>query len=278
MKDYPFGKYKELEEDEHYIYCAERMKKTEQTKQNIKFYGIAVAVKIFVNCTFWFNFSAKVMIAILLAGLLASFTFGNFIKNQKINDILIMLIYVLMMVTGADRFFSFIGVFVMCEALLNDWERDFLATLKGYPFFSQRAEETDEEYQPTNYTEPEYRHQEMSSLTKYNMNEPDELEKEPCGEQKTTGFINDNTHKEQILLNDLPQVSELTDDEDEDKGKVILIEDLPKLSRELGDGKGHLRYGKLPELDEITLAPDNAKIKKVSLEKTYTDNFLRREK
>ena len=292
MKVYPFGKYKKfivdehynisaekMKEIEHYIYCAERMKKIEQSRQNIKFYGLAVAAKIFVVCTFWFNFSANTLIALFLAGLLAGFSFGNFIKNSKINDILIMLIYVLMMVTGADRFFSFLGIFVMCEALMNDWEKDYLATLKGYPLFilRQRTEESDEEYQPTNYTEPEYRYKEMGSLTKDNIEEAEEPETYDT-EQKTAGFRNDNTTREQILVNSLPKMTDLTgDSEEEDKGKIILLEDLPKLSSELGDGKRNIKYGKLPELDEITLAPDNKKIKKVSLEKTYTDD-LRREK
>lgn len=289
MKDYPFGKYKKfivdehynisaekMKEIEHYIYCAERMKKIEQSRQNIKFYGLAVAAKIFVVCTFWFNFSANTLIALFLAGLLAGFSFGNFIKNTKINDILIMLIYVLMMVTGADRFFSFLGIFVMCEALMNDWEKDYLATLKGYPLFIQRTEESDEEYQPTNYTEPEYRHQEMGSLTKDNMNEAEEPEIYDT-EKQTTGFRNDNTTREQILVNSLPKITDLTgDSEEDDKEKIILLENLPKLS-ELKESARHTRYGKLPELDEITLAPDNKKIKKVSLEKTYTDD-LRREK
>lgn len=290
MKDYPFGKYKKLKVDEHYnisaekmkkieqyIYCAERMRKIEQSRQNIKFYGLAVAAKIFVVCTFFSGFSANTLIALFLAGLLAGFSFGNFIKNTKINDILIMLIYVLMMVTGADRFFSFLGIFVMCEALMNDWEKDYLATLKGYPLFIQRTEESDEEYQPTNYIEPEYRYQKMGSLTKDNMNEAEEPEIYDT-EKQTTGFRNDNTTREQILVNSLPKMTDLTgDSEEEDKGKIILLEDLPKLSSELGDGTRHIKYGKLPELDEITLAPDNKKIKKVSLEKTYTDD-LRREK
>jgi hypothetical protein len=187
-----------------------------------------------------------------------------------------MLIYVLMMVTGADRFFSFLGIFVMCEALMNDWEKDYLATLKGYPLFIQRTEESDEEYQPTNYTEPEHRHQEMGSLTKDNMNEAEEPEIYDT-EKQTTGFRNDNTTREQILVNSLPKITDLTgDSEEDDKEKIILLENLPKLS-ELKESARHTRYGKLPELDEITLAPDNKKIKKVSLEKTYTDD-LRREK
>lgn len=78
-------------------------------------------------------------------------------------------------------------------------------------------------------------------------------------------------------MNSLPKITDLTgDSEEDDKEKIILLENLPKLS-ELKESARHTRYGKLPELDEITLAPDNKKIKKVSLEKTYTDD-LRREK